>query len=204
MVKERCRDGAPDDAFTHWLAEAIRVFGSRGPATCHILSTWHDRLRDQTRAILAAGAEGLRIDTALAHSGSARQRYHAATRFGLRRDERSLDELERLMEDRSARVRRQATRWYAGRIHPTRHGPFDSRAAAETAAEGLDRLIARMRDENHNVRLTAVHMVAAYADAASEATAALRRALEDPKHKVRHAAARALGVACPGCGRRYA
>ena len=45
---------------------------------------------------------------------------------------------------------------------------------------------------------------AAYRNSGNPAVArALQNALDDPKHKVRHAAARILAVPCPGCGRAW-
>ena len=206
MVEQACKDNAPDDAFARKLEQAIRVFGSKGPATNHIPSPWHQSLRDETHRILSAGDDGFRIDLALSHSGSARQRYFAATRFGLRRDDRSLRELERMLEDRSARVRRQALGWYASRIHPDPSvtGPFEIGSPATGNPPGLETLIQRLTDENFNVRAEALRAVSAYAHTdAPGVMAALQKTLADPKHKVRHAAARILGVRCPGCGRTW-
>jgi RNA polymerase sigma-70 factor (ECF subfamily) len=206
MVGQACKDNAPDEAFARRLEEAIRVFGAKGPATHHLPSPWHQSLHEETRAILSSGDEGFRIDLALSHSGSARQRFSAVSRFGLRRDDRSLRELERMLEDRAARVRRQAVRWYAGRIHPDQSvtGPYLVARPATKASPNLDRLLERMTDENANVRLAAVVAVGAYCGTGGPpVTEALRAALDDPKHKVRHAAARILRVPCPGCGRTW-
>ncbi len=207
VVEQACKDNAPDDAFARRLAEAIRVFAAKGPATDHIPSPWHTAMRDETRSLLNAGEEGLRIDLALSHAGSRRMRHHTAVRFGLRRDERSLRELERMLEDRSPRVRCTAVGWYAARIHPD-ESVVGGHAAANTPADdlpdGLGRLLGRVEDENHNVRLRAVQTVGAYLPSGDERVVqAMRKALDDPKHKVRHAAARLLGVPCPGCGRTW-
>ena len=206
MVEQACRDNAPDEAFTRGLERAIRVFGAKGPATHHLPSAWHRSLREETGRILEDGEDGYRVDLALSHSGSARQRYFAATRLGLRRDERSLTELTRMLEDRSARVRRQALRWFAGRIHPDLPaiGPYEIGRAADRTVGGLDQLLERTADENFNVRLAAVTAIGAYREAGdSRVMQALRKALDDPKHKVRHMAARILGVPCPGCGKTW-
>jgi len=67
---------------------------------------------------------------------------------------------------------------------------------------GVERLLERMSDANFNVRLVALMAVAAYLPGGDRRVAgAVRKALDDPKHKVRHAAARILKVPCPGCGR---
>ena len=129
MVEQACKDNAPDEAFARRLEQAIRVFGAKGPPTNHIPSAWHKSVREETARILDAGEEGFRVDLALSHSGSARQRWFSVIHFGLRRDAKSLRELERMLEDRSARIRRHAVRWYASRIHPDRSvtGPFETR-----------------------------------------------------------------------------
>jgi RNA polymerase sigma factor (sigma-70 family) len=206
MIEHACKDNAPDETFARRLEAAIRVFSAKGPATDHIPSEWEASIRDETRRILHGGEEGFRVDLALSHSGSARQRYFAATRFGLRRDDRSLQELSRMLEDRSARVRRQAIRWYASRIHPDRSvtGPHGTGTPATASVPGLGRLLERATDENFNVRLVAVLMLGAYRSAGDPHVAqALRKALDEPKHKVRHAAARILGVPCRACGRTW-
>jgi len=206
MVERNCRENAPDEAFTRRLEQAIRVFGAKGPATHHLPSAWHRSLRDQTNWILQAGEEGFRIDVALSHSGSARQRYHAVTRLALRKDDRGFKQLERLLEDRAARVRRQAVGWYAARIHPD--NPSQDvrgfREPARTSVKGLEKLLERLSDENFNVRRAAVAAVGAYVDSGDpRVPQALRGALDDSKHKVRHAAAAILRVPCPGCGRTW-
>ncbi len=206
MVEQTCKDNAPDEAFARRLERAIRVFGAKGPGTHHLPSPWHQSLREETGRILEAGEEGFRVDLALSHSGTARQRYFAASRIGLRRDGRSLQELARMLEDRAPRVRRQAVKWYASRIHPDRSvtGPHGIGAPAAGSVSGLERLLARVADENFNVRLDAVLAVGAYRSAGDpRVTQALHGALDDPKHKVRHAAARILGVPCPGCGKTW-
>jgi len=207
MVERACKDNAPDESFSRSLEHSIRVFGAKGPPTGHIPSSWHDMLRQETRRVLEAGEEGFRVDLALSHSGSARQRYFAATRLGLRHDDQSLRELERMLEDRSARVRRQALRWYASRIHPDPSVTGPHQIGNVTATESvplLDRILTRVADENCNVSLVAILAVSAYRNTGDpRVTRALQKALGQPKHKVRHAAARVLAVACPGCGKTW-
>ncbi|MDY7011067.1 MAG: sigma-70 family RNA polymerase sigma factor [Planctomycetota bacterium] len=203
MVEQACKDNAPDEAFARRLETAIRVFGAKGPARNHLPSAWHEAIRDEERRILKEGEEGFRIDMALSRSGSRRLRWRTIIRFGLRRDERSLLELERMLEDRSARVRRAALNWYASRIHPDRSvtGPHAIGTPTSKSLPGIERLMAGMTDENFNVRRAAVLSLGAYRNAGdSRVTQALEKALDDSKHKVRHAAARILGVRCPGCG----
>ncbi len=205
MVDRACKDSAPDEAFARSLERAIRVLRAKGPAVDHIPSAWHTSLRDETHRILSAGEEGFRIDLALSHSGSARQRLLTVSRFGLRRDERSLRELERMLEDRSARVRRQAVRWYAGRIHPDKPpGPVGLSMRAARTVRGVQKLLERVNDQNFNVRLVALTAAGAYRNTGDpRVTKALHSALNDPKHKVCHAAARILAAPCPGCGRNW-
>jgi len=206
MVKQACKDNAPDEGFARRLEAAIRVFAAKGPSRDHILSAWHDAIRDEDRRIPQEGEEGPRIDMALSHSGSRRLRGHTVIRFGLRRDERSLLELARMLEDRSARVRPAALGWYAGRIHPDRSvtEPHAIGTSAGKSPPGIERLLERMPDEKFNVRRAAVLAVGAYRDAGDPCVAqALQSALDDPKHKVAHAAARILGMPCPGCGRTW-
>lgn len=208
MVEKACKDNAPDESFARSLERSIRVFGAKGPPANHIPSEWHDSIHNQTVCILESGDEGFRVDLALSHSGSARQRGLAASRFGIRRDGPSLIELERMLEDRSARVRRGALVWYAAAIHPGNadqwRGPPEIGEAASTLVGGVDKLLARMRDENSRVRMSALAAVGAYRGTGDpQVREALRKALDDPKHKVRHAAARVLAVPCPGCGKTW-
>jgi RNA polymerase sigma-70 factor (ECF subfamily) len=206
MVDRVCKDNAPDDAFARRLEEVIRVFGTKGPATNHIPSAWHQSQRDEIGRILASGEEGLRIDLALSHAGPAHLRHHAATHFGLRRDGRSLRELERMLEDHAARVRAAAVLWYAKRIHPdmSLQHPFDALAPAASAVAGVEKLLERTADENFNVRIRAVMAVGAYLGTGDpRVVEAMQQALDDRKHKVAHAAARLLGVPCRGCGRSW-
>jgi len=209
MVDRVCKQNAPDEAFARSLERAIRVFSAKGPATHHIPSEWHDALHEETLRVLAGGEEGFRVALALSHAGTARLRHSGTVLFGLMRDERSLRELERMLEDRSARVRRSAVRWYPARLRRgVASGPVlvnpDLNRPAPIAPADLDRLLERLRDENFNVRLYAVHALGTCRDTDTpRAPEALRAALDDPKHKVRHAAARILNVPCPGCGRTW-
>ena len=206
MVEHACRDNAPDEGFARRLEAAIRVFGAKGPARNHLPSAWHEAIRDEERRILKEGDEGFRIGMALSHSGSRRLRWRAVILFGLRRDERSLLELVRMLEDRSARIRRAARGWYASRIHPDRAvaGPHAIGTAAGKSPTGIEALLEGVMDENFNVRRAAVLVLGVYRDVGEpRVTGALRTALDDPKHKVRHAAARVLAAQCPGCGKTW-
>ena len=204
MVEQACKDNAPDETFARRLETAIRVFGAKGPATDQFPSEWNASMREETRRILGAGEMGFRVDLALSHSGSRRLRGRTNVHFGLRRDGRSLLELERMLEDRSARIRRTALNWYASRIHPDRSvtGPHAIGTPAGKRRPDIERLLTGMTDDNFNVRRSAVLVLGAYRNAGDpRVTQALKKALDDTKHKVRHAAARIQGVPCPGCGR---
>jgi len=114
-----------------------------------------------------------------------------------------------LVRLRSARVRtrKMALRQYAMSIHPhwTLGTPFGWGLAqpASTLPEGLEPLYERLtEDPNWRIRREAVSALAAYAHLGdSRVDTALRRALSDSRHAVQHAAARALGAPCPGCGK---
>ncbi len=204
MVKHICRDNAPDEEFARRLDKAIRIFSAKGPTKNHIPSEWLTAVCNEERQILAEGEEGVRIDTALSHSGSRRLRERTVIRFGLRRDEKSLTELERMLDDRSARLRRQAVRWYGGRIHPDPSLVHVAGYGREAAAvpDGLENILAKKDDPNHNVRFAVVQVLGSYVHCGDvRVTRALEEAMKDAKHKVRHAAARILGRQCPGCGR---
>ena len=104
----------------------------------------------------------------------------------------------------AAGVRRAALSWYASRIHPNRSvtEPFAIATPAGKSLPDIERLLTGMTDENFNVRRAAVLALGAYRNAGDpRVRQALEKALDDTKHKVCHAAARILGVRCPGCGR---
>jgi len=111
-----------------------------------------------------------------------------------------------MRDDRSARVRRQALKWHAGRIHPERAVtcPHAVGARASECPSGVERLLERMSDENLNVRLAALMALGGYLPGGDRRVVrAVQKALDDPKRKVRHAAARILKVPCPGCGKTW-
>jgi HEAT repeat protein len=111
-----------------------------------------------------------------------------------------------MLEDRSARVRAAAAVWYARRIHPAAPvHPFNATTTpAAAVGPGVELLLKRLEDENFNVRLRAVMSLGAYVKSNDLRVAqALQKALDDPKHKVHHAAARLLRVPCRGCRRTW-
>jgi hypothetical protein len=148
------------------------------------------------------------VTRALSHAGAMRLRWMAVISLGLRRDPQSLDELTRMLDDRSARIRGQSVGWYIARIHPDRAVTTPLAVAAPAppgvAVAGLEHLIERTRDENFNVRRAAVSALGAFRQTGDpRVDATLREALQDAKRKVKHAAARALAVPCPGCGKSW-
>jgi HEAT repeat protein len=207
VVEEELRKHAPDERFTQRVALAIEVYTSKGPPRDHIGSEhWHN-LRRQTIEILRSGDEGLQMDVELSRSEHARARCEAALHFRLRNDPRGKEHVLRLMRDANARVRRQALKSYAWLTSPVdeegrrfeAHNAYD-RWASEVP-EGIERLFDALDDSDVKVRWYCVLALRPYARLGDDRVeAALRKALKDAKHKIRHSAALALGIACPGCG----
>jgi HEAT repeat protein len=182
---------------------ALDVFTSSGPERNSTRSSWERRRQAETEKLLAAGDEGFSIMRELARADSGRLRNAAAICFAQSEDERTIDELRALLHDPAATVRSRAARFYASRIHPAGTPGSLPRPAtpADRVPEGVADLLPLVRDASTKVRLDAIGALSAYARIGdARVTRALRGALGDSRHKVRHAAARALGVACPGCG----
>ena len=116
------------------------------------------------------------------------------------------DLLARLRSER-ARTRMTALRQLAIRIHPNWEPgtPFGWGLArpANAVPERIEPILERLaEDKSWRIRREAINALAAYAHLDdARVNAALRSALSDPRHAVQHAAARALGSACPGCGK---
>jgi hypothetical protein len=122
--------------------------------------------------------------------------------FGLSDDPRSTERLRRLLSDESVMTRSRAVRFYAARIHPNcRKGDaWGIRQPADSVPEGIDAVFPLVADSSVKVGLDAIAALSAYAATDhSGVVDALRRAAADPRHKIQHAAARALGIACRGC-----
>ncbi|MBN1347245.1 MAG: sigma-70 family RNA polymerase sigma factor [Phycisphaerae bacterium] len=202
MVEDEMRSHAPDDAFAERVAKAAEVYASTGPAKDLMSSEWTERRARQTAEILAAGEAGFRLDVELSRSPSAKLRAEAALHFGLRGDDRGRAHLVRMLSDESWKVRRAAIVWFAAAIHPEANVGFWGIARpADSVPDGIDRLLAMLNDEHPKVRQETLRALAAYAHLDdAQIDAAIHKTLDDRKHKVRHAAARLLELACPGCG----
>lgn len=201
MVENVLKESAPDDSFNRKVAEAIEVFAAKGPPEDHMRSEWYQRWSDRGRELLRRGDQSFRLAVALSYSESARVRRVAALHLGLRRDPEWRPHLERLLDDRNGRVRGMALRQFASLIHPNRTGFLW--AAAEQTPGDVERLVTFVDDANAEVRCAAVVALGAYAHLGDDRVGgALRTALQDRKHKVRHKAAAALQVVCPGCETR--
>ena len=204
MIDETLKGNAPDEAFAGRVAEVVKVYTSRGPEGDLMSSEWAGRQRAQTRKLLHAGEEGFQIALALAASEHAKARTHAAVYLGLKGDVRGKEPLRRLMCDGNVKVRNRALRFYARLIHPSSEfagnvwGP-DQRA--DCVPDDVQPIIAALGDKNVKIRWHAVLCLGPYFGLGSdELDQALREALGDPKHKVRHAAAFQIGIPCVDCG----
>ena len=191
-------------AFAERVRDAFEAFTSKGPDHDSTRSPWEQGRHEEFRELLQAGDEGFRVMMGLARSDNGRARNAAAIFFVQSADPRAIDELRALMSDEAVMVRSRALRFYAGKIHPARErvSPWSIGEPADTVPEGVDAILPLVKDDNVKIRVQAVAALSAYAklgDAGIDR--ALQQALSDPKHKVRHAAAAALGVPCPGCGK---
>lgn len=99
--------------------------------------------------------------------------------------------------------------WREGECHLECFGlgvpaPFGPSSQSDTTVTGVQKLLALMTDGNFNVRCSAVKAVGAYLGTGDRRVVqAMERALDDPKHKVAHAAAKAMGVPCRSCGHTW-
>ncbi|UCH43249.1 MAG: hypothetical protein JSW16_01540 [Dehalococcoidales bacterium] len=189
--------------FAEHVQEAFEVFTSKGPEHNSTGSSWDQRRKDEWRKLLQSGDDGFRAMMKLARSDNGRARNAAAVFFGLSDDKRATEELRTLLlRDPAATVRSRAVRFYAARIHPAKSGDRLLRIheAADTIPEGVEAILPLVRDDNVKVRMDVIAILSAYARLGdARIVEALHQALDDPLHKVRHAAARVLGVPCPRC-----
>ncbi len=197
----------PDEPFAQKVAQAVSVYSAKGPSEDCETSEWKDRRMRQTRALLRAGDEGYRVAEAMSHSPLTKARLEACNQFWLRREERGKAHLLRLMQDVSHKVRARAVTCYAKLLYElTDHDrlhclPNPPTYRASAAPEGIERIIPMLEDENDRVRwYTVLGLGPSLGHGNEQVEAALRKALGDRKHKVMHAAAKGLGVVCPGCG----
>jgi len=202
MVEDVLKKNAPDESFAKRVTDAIELYSSKGPTHDSTRSEWDLRLRAQTGDLLRSGEEGFKIAIELSRARQARPRANAAIYFALKRDSRGREHLTRLLRDESSTVRNRALRAYAALIHPD--PKVDSLWAISTPAEsvpdGIDAIFSMIDDANLKVRMYAVTALGAYVGLGDERIEqSLRKALADPKHKIRHLAARALRIPCPDC-----
>ncbi|MBN1270105.1 MAG: hypothetical protein JXB04_10990 [Kiritimatiellae bacterium] len=202
-------EAARNEALAARVAELVRkateLYGSKGPAHDSTGSEWDMALKHLTGEILEAGEAGYLADVELMRSDNARARKEATIHFGIRRDAGSKKQLACLLQDRSHVVRRAALGWYAGAIHPAnlRDPIVTISDPADRVPQGVALIVPMVGDPNEKVRMTAVNALAAYRGLGDPPVdGALNRALNDEKHKICHAAAKVLGVVCPGCGTR--
>ncbi|MHC4714197.1 MAG: sigma-70 family RNA polymerase sigma factor, partial [Planctomycetota bacterium] len=199
MVEQTLKENAPGDSFSDRVAKALEIYSAKGPGQDSIGSPWHRGILAQTDELLRSGEEGFRVAVALSKSDRVDARCEAAVYFALRRYKRGKKHLERLLKDNNSNVRCRALRAYATLIHP--EGPDldamrEIHRPAGTVPAGIENTVAALDDENTKVRWYAVVALGAYASAGDpRVDGALRKALDDPQHKVRHAAARALNTA---------
>jgi HEAT repeat protein len=193
---------AASESYAANLQQAYEIFTSKGPNRDSTGSAWEQRLQQEREKLLRAGDEGFRIMQELARSENGRARNAAAICFGLSDDPRAPGELCSLLTDPAVMVRSRAVRFYAAQIHPGRlwGATFEMDQSAETIPAGIDAILPLVQDVHTKVQLDAIRALSAYVQLTDERIeTALQQAMADSQHKVQHAAARALDVACPGC-----
>jgi hypothetical protein len=182
------------------IDKAKSAYLAKGPAHDSINSEWDQKQRAMTWEIVGAGEVGYLADLDLAKSNRIKLRHEAAVHFGIRGDDRSEAQLLALMNDREP-VRGSALGWYAAAVHPdTSDGWHAMSMRASSVPNAIEPMLRMTADRSPKVRMTAVRALSAYTHLSEKAKGAIHVALSDTEHKVQHAAARVLGVACPGCG----
>ncbi len=192
-----------ETAYAKRLRDAYEVFVAKGPAHNSTGSKREQEIGAKTKELLDSGQDGFRIMTELACSHNGRARNVAAIYFGLSEDERSDEILTSLFADESVSVRSRALRMFAARIHPGcgKGNGWAIAKAAKAIPDGVKSILPLVRDKSVKVKLDAIRALSAYAALLDkDVLGALNRALRDPHHKIHHAAAKALGKPCPGCG----
>jgi len=209
MNEDASNTNEPGESFTARVTKAIQTYSTKGPERDMMHSEWRRERMKETNDILRAGDDGFVLSVTLSQSPLVRVRREAAAQFGLRKDPRGIVHLKRLMVDPNARVREHALRALAFMIFPEEDGPVDYWGAsgnwlalhARSVSDHIESIIGRIDDDNLKVRWYAVLALGPYAATGDHRIkAALEHALHDSKHKVRHAAALRLGIACPDCG----
>lgn len=201
MVEETLKDHTLDDAFSERVAKAIQVYTAKGPAENSTGSETDMAMKAQTEELLESGEKGFLIAEALSRSDNAKVRGFMAIYFGLKGDSRCRPHLARLLHDKAASVRSRALRFYADLLHPGAVHNCLIEPASEEVPDDIEHFIPLLDDDNLKNRCYAVHAIGVYASHGDpRVDAAMAKALADPHHKVQHAAALRLRIACPGCG----
>jgi len=203
MVEDEIGRHQPDDSFARRVTKAIEVYTERGPAENQVGSPYHERILGQISDLLKAGDEGYRAAVALSQHRSAKVRDKAALHFGLCGRQEGRPHLLRLMKDPSGMVRHKAMRSFVGLACQQESPGDDTAKQADTAPEGIEKITPMLKDASDKIRRDCVKALAPYAHSESnEITYAIEKALKDPKHKVRHFAALALGQTCQDCAKK--
>ena len=163
----------------------------------------HAKVYQKAAETMRPGEEGFEADVAQSFSPKSRDRRTAVISLAVRDDPRCKEHLQRLLHDENAKVRRQALSGYAALIHPSKEKPLLERIGdrAGSVPDGIEVILPSINDSNTKNRMVTVWILADYAGLGHPRVQdTLRKALDDPHHKVRHAAARALRTECPDCG----
>jgi len=187
------------EVFEERYRRAYKIFCAKGPAEDSTGSEYEQEIDAERKALLAADGDlGFKVFKRLAREENGRARNAAVIGLGLSKDPRAEATLSKLLSDESVAVRSRAVRFYASKIQPCPQCEGDDFAVPG----GLSEIIPLVSDANTKVQLDAIHALGVYLPAGDPGVEeALRKALGDPLHKVCHAAAQALQVDCPACGK---
>ncbi len=181
----------------------MNAFVSKGPAHDSTRGPWEMERHQGFQKYLKAGDEGFRVMMELARSKNGRARNAATIFFTQSSDPRAVNELRRLLSDKAATVRSRALRFYADCISPE-SGPRGgwSEKKANSIPDGIEAILPMIDDPNQKVQMDAIQKLSVYTHLGNRSVnSVLEQLLKNPKHKIQHAAARALGLKkCPGCG----
>jgi len=191
-----------NDSFVRNLTRAREIIGSKGPHENSTQSDWEKQRHGEMMRLLEMGDEGVRVMLELAKSESGKHKSLAAIFFGLTDDKRGREVLQDLMHDEVVMVRSRAIRFYAALIHPDIcKGDMAFHRRATRIPEGAEIFIPCLRDSSIKIRMQSIGALSAYTGMGNSAIdSALEGLLDDTKHKIRHAAAKALACNCPSCG----
>jgi len=193
------------------LGRPCPTCGTRPGASAASRDQWHCRRYQAAARRIGAGDEGFAADVALSRSAKSRRRREAVLRLAMRDEPRAGEHVRRLLADENANVRRHAMIAWAMAIHPARDkAPLDRLATpAKVVPDGVEALLACADDTNDGNRKVLARLLGDYVPLGDDRVRKLLEGLLDAEayvphvaHKVRHAAAVALGVPCPVCGPR--